>query len=57
MELEERCCSGGGGKVYKGIKVENLAALATGGGCLDWGWLYVGEGHVLSAETGITRES
>lgn len=37
MELEERCCSGGGGKVYKGIKVENSAALAIGGGCLDWG--------------------
>lgn len=37
MELEERCCSGGGGKVYKGVKVENLAAFAIGGGCLDWG--------------------
>lgn len=52
MELEERCCSGGGGKAYRGIKVENLAALATGGGCLDGGGCMLGRAMVSKQRLG-----
>lgn len=48
MGIEEKCLPGGGGKVYEGIKVENLAALDIREAVWIGGDYRVGEGHGLS---------